>query len=86
MSVKNLVLELWPKMLSANQIARFFKFEYLQNRLTVRDDFWYDDVIPSGEYTDVATFPVGMPNLAQAKCSRPIRLLDFSNLNISRTV
>ena len=30
------------KMLSANQIARIFKFEYLQNRLTIWDDFLYD--------------------------------------------
>ena len=44
MSRKILVLALWPKMLSANQNARFFKFEYLQKRFTVFDDFLYDDI------------------------------------------
>ena len=32
---KNPVLDLWPKMVLTNQIARFFKFEYLRNGLTV---------------------------------------------------
>ena len=35
MSGENGVLELWPKTVSSNQIARFFKFEYLKNGLTV---------------------------------------------------
>jgi len=33
------------KKLSAIQNASFFKFEYLQNRYIVLDDFLYDDVI-----------------------------------------
>ena len=36
---KNLVLELCPKMLSANQIAEFFKLEYLWNHMTYQPDF-----------------------------------------------
>ena len=36
---KNLVLELCSKMLSANQIAGFFKLEYLRNRMTYQPDF-----------------------------------------------
>ena len=36
---KNLVLELCSKMLSANQIAGFFKLEYLWNRMTYQPDF-----------------------------------------------
>ena len=36
---KNLVLELYPKMLSANQIAGFFKLEYLWNGMTYEPDF-----------------------------------------------
>ena len=39
MSGKNLVLELCPKRLSANQIAGFFKLEYLWNRMTYQSDF-----------------------------------------------
>jgi len=39
MSGKNLVLELCPKMLSTNQIAGFFKPEYLWNRMTYQPDF-----------------------------------------------
>ena len=35
MSGKNLVLGLLTDMLSTNQIARFFKYEYLKNRLTI---------------------------------------------------
>ena len=35
MSGKILVLGLLTEMLSANQIARFLKFEYLKNRLTI---------------------------------------------------
>ena len=36
---KNLVLELCSKMLSANQIAGFFKLEYLRNRMTYQHNF-----------------------------------------------
>ena len=43
---KNLVLDLWPKMVLTNQIARFFKFEYLKNGLTVSIEFLYDVVKP----------------------------------------
>ena len=39
MSGKNLVLELCPKMLSANQIAEFFKLEYPWNRMTYQPNF-----------------------------------------------
>ena len=39
MSGKNLVLELCPKRLSANQIAGFFKLEYLWNRMTYQTNF-----------------------------------------------
>ena len=38
MSGKNLVLELWPKNLKANQNAGFFKLEYLTNK--VKLNFW----------------------------------------------
>ena len=31
---KNLVLKLWPKILSANQISAFFNQQYPINRLT----------------------------------------------------
>ena len=41
MSRKTLVLELWTEMLSANLIARFFKFEYLKNHLANFDNFVY---------------------------------------------
>ena len=43
---KNLVLDLWPKMVLTNQIARFFKFEYLKNGLTVWIHFLYDVIKP----------------------------------------
>ena len=36
---KNVVLELCSKMLSANQIAGFFKLEYLRNGMTYHPDF-----------------------------------------------
>ena len=39
---------IWPKMAkngSSNQIARFFKVEYLENGLTVFNNFLYDDKI-----------------------------------------
>ena len=39
MSGKNLVLELCSKMLSANQIAGFFKLKYLWNGMTYQPDF-----------------------------------------------
>ena len=35
---KNLVLELWSKILKANQNAGFFKLEYLTNKLKL--NFW----------------------------------------------
>ena len=33
MSGENLALQLWPKMLSTNQNAEFFKPQYLENNL-----------------------------------------------------
>ena len=36
----------WRQKSSVNQIALFFKFEYLVNRLTVFDIFWYGDKKP----------------------------------------
>ena len=35
MFAKNLVVELWPKNLKANQNAGFFKLEYLTNKFQV---------------------------------------------------
>ena len=48
-SWKNLVLKYWPKNLSANQIAPFFKCEYLENRWTIWADFLWDDVKEESE-------------------------------------
>ena len=36
---KNLVLKIWTKMLSANQIAGFLNQLYLQNKMIERPDF-----------------------------------------------
>ncbi len=71
MSGKNLVLELKPEKLSANQIARFFNFEYLKNRLTVWDVFLYDDIIPCGEYTDRVTLFWFSQNLGKSAKNGP---------------
>ena len=38
------VLELWTEMLSANQIARFFKFEDLENHLADFDNLLYGSI------------------------------------------
>ena len=38
---KNLVLELWAKILKANQNAGFFKLEYLKNKLRYEVEFLY---------------------------------------------
>ena len=41
-------IRIWPKLAkngSSNQIARFFKVEYLENGLTVFNNFLYDDKI-----------------------------------------
>ena len=41
-------IRIWPKMAkngSSNQIARFFKVEYLENGLTVFNNILYHDVI-----------------------------------------
>ena len=63
---KILVLKLWPEKLLANQIARFFKFEYLKNGLTVCADFLYEVVKPYGEYNEVTHDDRCAPRLAQA--------------------
>ena len=49
---KILVLELLPKMLSANQIAGFFKLEYLLNYMRYQHDFLYIDKYPLKLQTD----------------------------------
>lgn len=36
------------------------------NRLDCLECFLFDSVIQGGEYTDIATFSVGMPKLAEA--------------------
>ena len=36
---KNLVLKIWTKMLSANQISGFLNRLYLQNKMIERPDF-----------------------------------------------
>ena len=74
MSGKILVLNLWPKMLSANQIARFFKFEYLQNLFTVFDDFFIIKEYNDGVDDDL---PMSMPELSQALPKWP--KTDFSD-------
>ena len=38
-SGKILVLELWPKIILANQIADFFKLQYLKKALSYENDF-----------------------------------------------
>ena len=82
MSGKNLVLGFLTEMLSANQIARFFKFEYLKNRLTIKYSIYYDDIIPQVEYTDGATLFVGMPKHAQACLTLPNWFLDALDLKV----
>ena len=43
MSGKTLVLELCIKMLSANQIAGFFKMQYLKKKVNDELQFWHAD-------------------------------------------
>ena len=38
-----LVLELWVKMLSVNQIAGFFKIKYLKKQANYEVYFWHAD-------------------------------------------
>ena len=38
--------------------GQLVKFEYLKNRLTVLDDFWYDDNTPLKEYNDGVDKPL----------------------------
>ena len=40
---KNLILKLWPKILSPNQVSVFFNHQYLVNRLTFHFDFLHVD-------------------------------------------
>ena len=40
---ENLVLQLWSKMISANQIAVFFDRQYLWKELMDLLDFWHGD-------------------------------------------
>ena len=42
-NLKNLVLKLWLKMLSVNQISLFFNCQYLINGLTSDSDFLHID-------------------------------------------
>ena len=42
-SGKILVLELWAKMLSANQIAGFFKMYYMKLEMNDEVYFWHAD-------------------------------------------
>ena len=81
---KNPVLDLWPKMLLTNQIARFFRFEYLKNGLTVWLDFWYDVIKPQEEDIEYRLGDLCALGLPRHDSCGPIRLLDLSNLNISR--
>ena len=39
---KNLVLELWSKILKANQNAGFFKLKYLANKLKFNFSMWLE--------------------------------------------
>ena len=41
MSLKNLILELWPKILETNQNAGFFKLHYLTNKSIYELEFLY---------------------------------------------
>ena len=43
MSGKILLLELWGKMLSVNQIAGFFKIEYLKKEANYEVYLWHAD-------------------------------------------
>ena len=65
MSGKNLVLELWPKMLSANQIAGIFDHLYLLKGLIPHIDFLHANRHPWKEEAEWH-FGVVMPRLAQA--------------------
>ena len=44
MSGKNLVLQLWPKMLSTNQIAVFFEHQFIRKELINLLDFLHGDI------------------------------------------
>ena len=56
---KILVLELWVRVLSANQIVRFFKVQYLMNKVWDEIDFLHADK-PQSFLRVGATFFVGV--------------------------
>ena len=56
--MKILVLELWGKMLSANQIAGFFKMKYLKKKVNDQVCFWHID--KHGSLLQVDTIMLGV--------------------------
>ena len=63
MSGKNLVLELWPKMLSANQIAGIFDHLYLLKGLIPHFDFLHAGRHPRKEEAECNTSGWSCPDL-----------------------
>ena len=64
-SGKILVLELWAKMLSVNQIAGFFKMQYLKKEVDDEVYFWHVDKHQS--LPQVGTIILGLCNQACSK-------------------
>ena len=86
---KTLVLKIWPEKLSANQIARFFKFEYLKNGWTVWADFLYNVVKPYEEYSQGTHDEWCTPRLTQVwllSANQIARFFKFEYLKNGLTV
>ena len=76
MSGENLVVKLWPKMLSTNQIAVFFDFQCLWKERISLLDFFHGD--QKSSFWDYYFW------LSVTRCaSRPVRLQDCLIINIS---
>ena len=68
MSGKNLVLKLWPKMLSANQIAGIFDHLYILKGLIPHFDFLHADRHPWKEEAECNTLGWACPGMPDFAC------------------